>query len=92
MTTRTATRPKAKRLSKPAKLWRNQYLALASYAGVSISTGALTKRHEGEVFWGPRTWPSKEIAEQKAHELSLIRSALSLGKIDYLGAFPVEAS
>lgn len=92
MTTRTIERPKVEKLTAPAKRWRNRYRVLESYLGQSISTGALVTRRAGEEFWAPRTWPSKEIAEQKAHELVLMRSALSRGKTEYLGAFPVEAS
>lgn len=88
----TTERPCTDKITEPSKQWRNKYQALASYFGSSISTGEEVFREIGDVFWGPRAWPSKEIAEQKAHELSLIpTTAMTRGLVEYLGAFPVTA-
>lgn len=77
----------ADRIEEPAKAWRNWYRALQDWVGTSRTTGEVTPHIAGDIFCGP-LWPSKEIAEQKVHELRVTRSALRSGKMEYLGTYP----
>ena len=87
--TDTTTRPQREKLARPSDRWKNWYKALTGYIGVSAHTGTHHFRRAGEVFSGPRTWPSKDIAEQKALNLSRGETtAIGRGVCKYIGAFP----
>ena len=79
----TIERAKVEKLTEPARQWRNWFVTIAPHKdcdGRVCTPGERT--HE------PRTWPTKEIAEQKAAEhFAGMPAALRL--IEYLGAFPV---
>ena len=86
MTTRTATRPKAR--TKPPHGWRNKWRALV---GFDHSDG--TTHKPGEVYDGEYLHPSKDVAETVAAEsLAYVIAQLGRAPYEYLGAFPVEAS
>lgn len=67
----------------PARLWRNWYRVhqrMAVTARVGIWEPGLTP--------GPDLFPSKEIAEQKAHEFIASCFPHTRSWFDYLGALP----
>jgi len=88
MTTRTATRRKAKSLTKPPKGWRNRWRALVGFDHESGAT-----HYPGEEYDGEFLHPSKDIAETVAAEsLAYVLRQHGYPIYEYLGAFPVEAS
>lgn len=68
-------------MKKPAKAWRNWWVALKK----SHADGQW--RNPGEPYPAPYVWPSKEIAEQKAATCQAATSP-NWGPYTYLGAFP----
>ena len=81
----TSTKPiHEERIEEPAKAWRNWYVAIK---GVTFDDGDFWKA--GEIRRSDVTWPSREIAEQKAEEDAVDETgAVVLGVLEYLGAFP----
>jgi hypothetical protein len=67
----------------PAKLWRNWY-RVHKRMGVTRRVGVW---HPG-VTRGPDLFPSREIAEQKAHNFIAHCFPHARSWFDYIGAFP----
>lgn len=73
------------KITEPSKRWRNRYRALVHF----YTPG--NERRPGEVYDGSKTWPSKEIAEEKAEECrKRVGTPFNGGASEYLGAFPSE--
>lgn len=68
---------------KPAKVWRNWWIAPDD--GEDQDGNPIAK---GERFKGDETYPSKEIAEQRAFDGDTRDSFTGLDVLTYLGAFP----
>lgn len=81
----------AEKKTAPPKRWRNKYVVIVAHENV---IGWVTP---GEIVWGFRCYPSKEIAEQAAYDARERgrttrghRSSWADGNVEYLDAFPVE--
>lgn len=68
------------RTEEPAKAWRNKWFDVAGSFG-------------GGEFYGWRTYPSAELAENRASQNIRDRSNYAFAEMKclYLGAFPVSA-
>lgn len=95
MTTHLELDRETEKLKEPSKRWRNKWRMVGnSYVGSLCGTcGKMAFRATGDVFdTCCKTWPSREIAEAKAHEG--ISESLAKGRVplEWLGAFPVDAA
>lgn len=71
-------------IREPAKRWRNWWREKKSYV---CSDGVVYQ--EGEIHPGGMSWPSKEVAEEKASEWFAKHSKVRPHEYsEYLGAFP----
>lgn len=75
---------RAKEVAKePSRAWRNKWRAVGRFFNGD------KLRLPGDVYWGARTWPSKEMAEQGAAiSQADPNRASGCGEAIYLGAFP----
>ena len=77
----TDTKHKDEIIERPAKAWRNWYVALEEFS----CTFYQQDRAVGEVHPGTRLWPSKETAESGA---AACEGNPKYPKSLYLGAYP----
>ena len=78
-------RPKVEKRTEPAKRWKNKFRAKRAFRerrGQEFS--------KGDFCTDPRTWPSKETAEQCAAEMLCDPNVQRA--MEYLGAFPEGAA
>ena len=85
MTTRTIGRPKAKKVTVPAKRWRNKFRLQRR------GRDTAGNRYSSGLVWGNLVYPSKDVAETDAAKRVLDPYWAARG-IKHVGAFPVEAS
>lgn len=71
-------------VKEPAKAWKNKWRVFITHL---CSTAGYELRPPG-VYWSPETYPSREIAEQKARDYLAFDGGLRVK--EHLGAFPVE--
>lgn len=81
----TIERPSTDKVTEPAKRWRNWYVATRHF-GCAVT---LRMIWEGERFPASKTWPSKEVAEQKHVDDAAKPNHAAFDCAEYLGAFPV---
>lgn len=68
----------------PPKRWKNKWRVFVRHC---VSTANYEVRPPG-VYWSPETYPSKEVAEQKARDYLADDGELRIK--EWLGAHPVE--
>ncbi len=67
----------------PPTRWRNWYMA-NGHVNVTWTNGNVLSVGPGDTFFAWDLWPSRDVAEQKAHDDAPLRTCPSL---EYLGAF-----
>lgn len=80
----TRLREETETITKPPTRWRNKWRATMR---CTEPDGRILER--GEVYWGRKVFPSKDLAETFAHA-QLERCPTNRRATQYLGAFPVE--
>lgn len=88
--TKTTEAPKVEKMARPARLWRNRFIALKD--GITYGTGRRFKC--GDIYHGTHVFPSKDVAEQAYADhiaQALIERNGRPFTSEYLGSFPVES-
>lgn len=79
--TKVVEHTKRETLTKPPGKWRNWYRALRNFP----SYADVGSKKAGEIYGGVGLWPTRDIAETKAHES---HSSVTRGWAAYVGAYP----
>jgi len=69
---------------EPAKAWKNKWRVFVPH----ICATANDEPRPPGIYWSPETYPSREIAEQKARDYLAYDGEVRVK--EHLGAFPVE--
>jgi hypothetical protein len=78
------------RAKKPASRWRNKWGAAEDCLSVDMATGVVDEFKSGDIIWGTKLFPSKEMAEEYAERAMEVDVARGQAPLEYLGAHPVE--
>ena len=75
---------------KPASLWRNKWGAPEDCVSIDMATGREDFLQQGEIVWGTKLFPTKELAEEYAQRAMDVDLGAGRAPLEYLGAHAVE--
>lgn len=75
---------------KPASQWRNKWGAAEFCLSVDMATGRTDAFGPGDVVWGTKLFPTKEVAEEYAQVAIEMDVSRGVSPLEYLGAHAVE--
>lgn len=75
---------------KPASLWRNKWGSPEDCRSIDMATGRKCFLRQGEIVWGTKLFPTKELAEEYAQRAMDLNLCAGVAPLEYLGAHAVE--